>query len=64
MSQCPFSQKKTENNNPDPVFTEAEMKKCPFMSKEEEKNKKTEEDSDDDVPKGGCPVMNKSKIII
>jgi hypothetical protein len=39
------------------------MKKCPFMSKEEEKNNKTkiEEDSDDDTPKGGCPVMNKSK---
>lgn len=36
----------------------AEAKKCPYMNKKDIKQEE-KEDSDDEQPQGGCPVMNK-----
>jgi len=63
MNECPYA--KSNDNLTDDV------KKCPFgkekekeISNQNNKNENQEEkddSDDDDKPKGGCPVMNKTK---
>ncbi len=54
LTNCPYK-KKTESQEKE----QSEKQKCPFSNKADV----TKDDSDveDNIPKGGCPVMNTSK---
>ncbi len=59
LTHCPYKKKTEEKKTESQEKERSEKQKCPFSSKADV----TKDDSDveDNIPKGGCPVMNTSK---
>jgi len=59
IAECPYKSNQKEEKKSEKKDKEERDKKCPYSSN---KTTKEKEDSDveDNIPKGGCPVMNTS----
>lgn len=59
LTECPYKQKSEEKKTESQEKEQSEKQKCPYNSKDVTKD---DSDVEDNIPKGGCPVMNTSKI--
>jgi len=54
LTECPYKEKTEEKKTESQEKEQSEKQKCPYDNKDDS-------DVEDNIPKGGCPVMNTSK---